>query len=105
LTLRGCEAYREQTVAEAKGATSRFLKIYDEYKKAPEVTRRRMYLETMERELAILANVGNAGAALEMGKVQTLVSALGLQVITSAIRRAEDIAPAFEVFEGPPAND
>jgi membrane protease subunit HflK len=48
-TIQNAEAYREQTVAEAKGATSRFLKIYDEYKKAPEVTRRRMYLETMER--------------------------------------------------------
>lgn len=43
------EAYREQTVADAVGQTSRFLKIYEEYKKAPEVTRRRMYLETMER--------------------------------------------------------
>src|SRR5436309_10407281 len=48
-TIQNAEAYREQTVAEAKGATSRFLKIYDEYKKAPEVTRQRMYLETMER--------------------------------------------------------
>jgi membrane protease subunit HflK len=46
---QGAEAYREQTVAEAKGATSRFLKVYDEYKKAPDVTRQRMYLETMER--------------------------------------------------------
>ena len=43
------EAYREQTVAEAKGQTSRFLQIYDQYKKAPDVTRQRMYLETMER--------------------------------------------------------
>ena len=43
------EAYREQTVAEARGAASRFLKVYDEYKKAPEVTRLRIYLETMER--------------------------------------------------------
>src|SRR5262249_14850812 len=34
---------------EAKGATSRFLQVYDEYKKAPDVTRQRMYLETMER--------------------------------------------------------
>src|SRR5262250_3111565 len=46
---QSAEAYREQTVAEAKGATSRFLQVYDEYKKAPEVTRQRMYLETMER--------------------------------------------------------
>jgi membrane protease subunit HflK len=46
---QAAEAYREQTVAEAKGATARFLKVYDEYKKAPDVTRQRMYLETMER--------------------------------------------------------
>jgi len=45
------EAYREQTVAEANGQTSRFLQVYDQYKKAPEVTRERMYLETMERVL------------------------------------------------------
>jgi len=46
---QSAEAYREQTVAEAKGQTARFLQVYDEYKKAPDVTRRRMYLETMER--------------------------------------------------------
>jgi modulator of FtsH protease HflK len=45
------EAYREQTVAEANGQTSRFLQVYDQYKKAPDVTRERMYLETMERVL------------------------------------------------------
>jgi membrane protease subunit HflK len=46
---QNAEAYREQTVAEAKGSTSRFLQVYDQYKKAPDVTRQRMYLETMER--------------------------------------------------------
>src|SRR5450631_1584947 len=46
---QAAEAYREQTVAEATGQSARFLKIYDEYKKAPQVTRERMYLETMER--------------------------------------------------------
>ena len=49
--LQGARAYKEQTVAEATGQTARFLKIYEEYKKAPEVTRKRMYLETMERVL------------------------------------------------------
>ena len=48
---RDAEAYREQTVAEAKGQTARYLKIFAEYKKAPEVTRERLYLETMERVL------------------------------------------------------
>ena len=47
--LQGARAYREQSVADATGQTARFLKIYDEYKKAPDVTRTRMYLETMER--------------------------------------------------------
>ena len=46
---QSAEAYRKQTVAEATGASSRFRQIYDEYKKAPDVTRQRMYLETMER--------------------------------------------------------
>jgi membrane protease subunit HflK len=46
---QSAEAYREQTVAEATGQASRFSKVYDEYKKAPDVTRQRLYLETMER--------------------------------------------------------
>ena len=46
---QSAEAYREQTVAEATGQAARFLKVYEEYKKAPEVTRRRIYLETMEK--------------------------------------------------------
>ena len=50
--LQAARAYREQTVAEATGQTARFLKVYEEYKKAPDVTRKRMYLETMERVLA-----------------------------------------------------
>ena len=49
--IQDAEAYREQTVAEATGQTSRFLQIYDQYKKAPDVTRERMYLETMEHIL------------------------------------------------------
>jgi len=47
--VQAAEGYRLQTVAEATGQAARFNKIYDEYKKAPEVTRERMYLETMER--------------------------------------------------------
>jgi membrane protease subunit HflK len=47
--IQAAEAYREQTVQEATGQASRFLKVYEEYAKAPEVTRRRIYLETLER--------------------------------------------------------
>ncbi|MFK4509592.1 FtsH protease activity modulator HflK [Bradyrhizobium daqingense] len=45
------EGYKEQAVAEAKGQSARFLNVYEEYKKAPDVTRERIYLETMERVL------------------------------------------------------
>ena len=47
--LQDAEGYRSQTVAEATGQASRFSKVYEEYKKAPQVTRQRLYLETMER--------------------------------------------------------
>lgn len=47
--LQSAEAYRAQTVQEATGQTARFLQILDQYQKAPDVTRQRMYLETMER--------------------------------------------------------
>jgi modulator of FtsH protease HflK len=45
------EAYRAQVVNEAQGEASRFLAVYAEYVKAPDVTRKRMYLETMEKVL------------------------------------------------------
>jgi membrane protease subunit HflK len=49
--LEQAEAYRAEVVNNAEGEASRFLAVYEEYVKAPEVTRRRMYLETMERVL------------------------------------------------------
>ena len=65
---QNAEAYREQTVAEAKGQTSRFLQIYDEYKKAPAVTRQRIYLETMEKLFAgtekIIMDNGSGGSGV-----------------------------------------
>ena len=49
--IQEAEAYREQVVAEAQGQAARFDQIYEQYKKAPSVTRQRLYLETMERVL------------------------------------------------------
>ena len=46
------EGYRDRTVAEAKGQASRFTQVYEAYKTAPDVTRQRMYLETMTDLLA-----------------------------------------------------
>jgi putative ABC transport system substrate-binding protein len=52
------------------------------------------------RRLAIMANVGNPASVLDMGEAQATARTLGLEVITSEIRRAEDIAPAFEALKG-----
>ncbi len=45
---QAAEAYREQIVAEAEGDAQRFTSIYNEYRKAEDVTRRRIYIETMQ---------------------------------------------------------
>jgi modulator of FtsH protease HflK len=67
--LQAAQGYREQAVAEARGRTERFLKVYEEYKKAPDVTRQRIYLETLERVLGgmdkiILDEKSNAGSVV-----------------------------------------
>jgi membrane protease subunit HflK len=46
---QAAEGYKQQAVAEARGQSARFLKVFDEYAKAKDVTRERIYLETMER--------------------------------------------------------
>jgi membrane protease subunit HflK len=46
------EGYKQQVTAEAQGEAARFISVYDEYKKAPDVTRRRIYLDTMRDILA-----------------------------------------------------
>ncbi len=53
---REAEAYKEQRVLRAKGDASNFLSVFAAYEKAKDVTRRRLYLEAMER---ILANAPN----------------------------------------------
>ena len=52
------------------------------------------------RRLAIMANVGNPYAVLEMAEVQAAVRTLGLEVTTPEIRRPADIASAFEALKG-----
>ena len=46
------EGYKTQTVQEAQGQASRFEQVYDQYKNAPDITRERIYIETMESILA-----------------------------------------------------
>ncbi len=55
--LEEAEAYRARVVNEAQGEASRFTAVLEEYAKAPDVTRRRLYIETMERVLGDVEKV------------------------------------------------
>jgi len=52
------------------------------------------------RRLAVMANLGVSGTALEIGEVQAATRALGLDTIIVQIQRTEDIAPAFDAIKG-----
>jgi len=47
--IQDAEAYKEQIVAEAEGEAARFTSVYNEYSKSKDVTRKRMYLDTMQQ--------------------------------------------------------
>jgi membrane protease subunit HflK len=46
--LQDAQAYREQVIAEAEGDAARFNLLLAEYKKAPDVTRNRLYLDAIQ---------------------------------------------------------
>ena len=50
--IRGAEAYKEEVVSKAEGETDRFNKLLEEYLKAPEVTRDRLYLDALQSVLS-----------------------------------------------------
>ena len=54
--MQEAEGYKEQVLAQAQGETSRFSQLLTEYTKAPDVTRKRLYIETME---SVLSNTNN----------------------------------------------
>lgn len=73
--VEAAEGYRAQAVNSAQGEAARFISVYDEYVKAPEVTRRRLYLETMEKVLAGMNKVildGVSGGEAGQGVVPFL---------------------------------
>ncbi len=73
--MEAAEGYRAQAVNSAQGESARFLSIYNEYVKAPEVTRRRLYIETMERVMGGMNKVildGVSGGEAGQGVVPFL---------------------------------
>lgn len=50
--VQQAEGYKQQAIVRSQGEAQRFIAIHDEYKKAPDVTRRRIYIDTMQSILA-----------------------------------------------------
>ena len=63
--LQEAEGYKQQVIAQAEGESSRFTQLVSEYQKAPEIMRKRLYIETMESVLSdtntIMLNVKDGG--------------------------------------------
>jgi len=74
-------AYRDRIIAEAQGQADRFTKVYDSYREAPDVTRQRIYLETMEQILNGMDKV-----IIDESSGQGVVPYLPLGELTSTTR-------------------
>jgi membrane protease subunit HflK len=74
------EGYKQAVIANAEGEASRFVQIATEYQKAPQVTRQRMYLDTMQTVMNNTSKVlvdqkaGNSLLYLPLDKLQQIVS-------------------------------
>ncbi|MBI3170997.1 MAG: protease modulator HflK, partial [Hydrocarboniphaga effusa] len=87
-------AYRDRLVAEAEGESARFIKILAEYRKAPRVTRDRLYLETMSE---VLSNVSKI--VVNTDKNGPMIY-LPLDQLNKGARAAEPEAPTMSPSAG-----
>jgi membrane protease subunit HflK len=98
------QAYKSQVVARAEGETQRFLSVLNEYNKSPEVTRRRLYLDTME---AVLSNTSKVVLDIKHGNNLTVLPLEQLLNGLSGERIASPLHPnkSSEVLPPPPTNN
>src|SRR5581483_2413651 len=99
--MQEAEGYRQRVVAAAEGEASRFRQVVAEYRKAPRVTRERMYLETIQNVLT------NASKVVVDQRTGSNLLFLPLdKLMQSGIAPAESSAhapAAPEVSSAPPA--
>jgi membrane protease subunit HflK len=72
-TIQEAEGYALRRVNEARGDSARFVALYDEFRKAPDVTRTRLYLETLAEVLPQVQ-----GKVIVDGDLQNLLPLLNL---------------------------
>jgi len=106
-------AYKAQVIAKSEGETQRFLKVLTEYKKAPEITRQRLYLETMEQVLGntnkIMMDVdsGNNLMLLSLDKLMNSNSRAINQPIILPNNQPQSVTPSYSPGDerGRPSRD
>lgn len=79
------EGYKQEVIARAEGEASRFLAVYNEFKQARDVTKKRIYLETMEEILQGMNKI-----IIESKNSQGVLPYLPLPELKAA-KRAEDV--------------
>jgi membrane protease subunit HflK len=93
--IADARAYRDQVVARSEGETARFTAILTEYLMAPEVTRQRLYLETMEQVLGdsnkVIIDMEDGGDSLLYLPIDQLIKQ---RPDTAALAKPEPSAPA-----------
>jgi modulator of FtsH protease HflK len=106
--LQEANGYKEQVIAQAQGETSRFSQLLTEYKKAPEVTRKRLYIEAMESVMSETSPVmidvkgGNNMMYLPLDKIiqqkhsEALVQSDAVVADTHVDRQSPKHAPVIE---------
>lgn len=71
--IQNAEAYKQRRVAEAEGQVARFNKMYEEYRKFPAVTKKRIFYETMEEllpDLEVVITDGNTQTYLPLERLE-----------------------------------
>ena len=91
--LEEARAYKTQTVLEAQGEVARFAKILPEYKAAPEITRERLYIETMEKVLSHTRKVlvNDKGSNLMVLPLDQMLKGAGAPAAKSDSSGASDL--------------
>lgn len=83
--IQEAEAYKQEVVASSEGQASRFMAVYNEYKKAKDVTRQRIYLETMEDILKGMNKI-----LVDSGKTQGVLPYLPLSDLKQSKAKSQE---------------
>ncbi len=108
--IEEANAYKEQVIAEAEGETSRFLSVLEEYRKAPQVTRKRIYLDTIESVLhkssKIMVDTQGSNNLLYLPLDKLMERSSGAGSGASSTKSYEDERPELNVpTQAPLRND